>query len=83
METIADKEDDLYVCPNIITYNAVLIVWCKSGDHPGQLIAQMQELYGTGKEKLKPNTITVNSAIATQAKSREGLMGACWAEMPL
>eukprot|EP00957_Ditylum_brightwellii_P129823 9902637-Ditylum_brightwellii.AAC.1 len=43
----------------------------------------MQELYDAGKKKLKPNTVTMNSAITTWAKIGEGLMGACWAEMLL
>eukprot|EP00957_Ditylum_brightwellii_P140315 10691226-Ditylum_brightwellii.AAC.1 len=83
METITNKEDNLYAPPNMITYNVVLNAWCKSGDHPKQLIARTQDLYDSGKEKLKPNTMTINSAIVTWAKSREGLMGACQAEMLL
>eukprot|EP00957_Ditylum_brightwellii_P118736 9056011-Ditylum_brightwellii.AAC.1 len=44
---------------------------------------QMQQLYNTGEEKLKPNMIIMNSAIAAWAKNGEGLIGALWVEMHL
>ena len=44
---------------------------------------QMQQLYNTGDEKLKPNTIIMNLAIAVWAKNSEGLIRALWVEMLL
>eukprot|EP00957_Ditylum_brightwellii_P146188 11131142-Ditylum_brightwellii.AAC.1 len=42
---------------------------------------QMQQLYTTGEEKRKPNTIIMNSAIAAWAKNGGGLIRALWVEM--
>eukprot|EP00957_Ditylum_brightwellii_P118183 9014026-Ditylum_brightwellii.AAC.1 len=44
---------------------------------------QMQQLYNTGEERWKHNTIIMNSAIAAWAKNGEGLIGAFWVEMLL
>ena len=44
---------------------------------------QMQQLYNTGEEKRKPNTIIMKSAIAVWAKNGEGLIRALWVEMLL
>eukprot|EP00957_Ditylum_brightwellii_P104255 7941441-Ditylum_brightwellii.AAC.1 len=44
---------------------------------------QMEQLYNTGEEKLKPNTIIMNSAIAAWAKNGEGSIGALWVEILL
>eukprot|EP00957_Ditylum_brightwellii_P193197 14710626-Ditylum_brightwellii.AAC.1 len=76
METIGDKVDGSYVCPNMITYNAVLNKWYKSGDHHAAenaeaLLCKIEKQYQSGMVFVKPDVIPFITIIHVYSKITE------------
>ena len=81
-EVLLAKMEELYrqgnkdVCPNTVSYSAVINAWAKSREKGAAqraeaILNHMLKLYKGGREECRPDSASFNSAIDAWAKSRD------------